>query len=282
MATVEIAGNDISQGTVEKEFFVRFCTRQRVEHIVLLVSFTILAVTGLAQRYYTAGWGDWIILNLGGIEYTRLVHRAFGVVFTLAIGFHFIYVAYSFFLKHRKLTMVPTIKDFRDVINTLKYGFGFKDKPPLFGRFDYRQKLEYWGLVLGGLVITVTGIILTFPVALTRIIPGQVVAASVEIHGYEATLAVITIIIWHLYDVIFRPGIFPGDTTMFTGRISRERMLEEHPLEYAELQETLASSKTYYPPTDKDDPESDNEQRLEMLLPGAFPDHDKSSTDKPE
>ena len=261
MATVELTDNDISQDKIKEEFFIRFSARQRVEHIVLMVSFIVLAVTGLAQRYYTAGWGEWIILNLGGIEYTRLVHRAFGLVFTMAIVYHFSYVAYSFFLKHRKLTMVPTLKDFRDVIDALRYGFGFIDKPPLFGRFDYRQKLEYWGLILGGLVITITGFVLAFPVALTRIMPGQIVAAAVEIHGYEATLAVITIVIWHLYDVIFRPGIFPGDTTIFTGRISRERMLEEHPLEYAELQEAMVSNETENPPPDKDESESNNEQR---------------------
>ena len=229
----EITANQASRGKVKESYFVRFSARQRIEHAVLMVSF--MSVTGLAQRYSAAGWGEWVILGLGGIEYTRLIHRIFGLIFALSIVYHFSYVAYIFFLKHRRLTMVPTLKDFSDVVGALRHAFGFAEKAPLYGRFDYRQKFEYWGLILGGLVITVTGFILAFPLAVTRLLPGQVVAAAVEFHGYEATLAVLVIIIWHLYDVIFRPGIFPADFTMFTGKISRERMLEEHTLEYKEM-----------------------------------------------
>lgn len=218
----------------EPEYFIRFNLRQRVEHIVLMVSFTVLAVTGLAQRFYTTGWAEWLILNLGGIEYTRLVHRAFALLFTLSALYHFGYQAYALFVRHSKPTMAPTLKDVRDVINILRYSFGFSDKLPQFGRFDYRQKFEYWGLIFGSTIIIVTGFILAFPVAFTRVFPGQVVAAAVEFHGFEATLAVLTIVIWHLYDVIFKPSIFPADTSIFTGKISRKRMLEEHPLEYAE------------------------------------------------
>ncbi len=84
-------------------------------------------------------------------------------------------------------------------------------------------------MIFGGTVIIVTGFILAFPVAVTTILPGQVVAAAVEFHGFEATMAVLTIVIWHLYDVIFRPGVFPADTSAFTGKVSRERMIEENP-----------------------------------------------------
>ncbi len=71
--------------------------------------------------------------------------------------------------------------------------------------------------------------------------------AAKEFHGNEATLAVIVIVIWHLYDVILRPGIFPADTTIFTGKISKKRMIDEHGLEYAEIsgsshEEAVASS----------------------------------------
>ncbi len=84
-------------------------------------------------------------------------------------------------------------------------------------------------------MIIITGFFLAFPVAVTRVLPGQVIAASVEFHGYEATLAVLTIVIWHLYDVILKPGVFPADTSIFTGKISRKRTEEEHSLEYGEL-----------------------------------------------
>ncbi len=255
--TTEAITNGAMKDNTKRDYFIRFSITQRIEHAVLMITFIVLAVTGLAQRYYNTGGAEWLILTLGGIEYTRLIHRAFAVVFSLSALYHFSYVAYSYFVRHRNLTMLPTIKDFRDVVSVLSYAFGFTDRSPQFGRFDYRQKFEYWGLIFGSLVIIVSGYIIAFPVAFTRFLPGQVVAAAVEFHGFEATLAVLTIVIWHLYDVIFRPGIFPADTSIFTGKISRERMLEEHPFEYAERETTMASEDTGTPLT-KPDPDQEN------------------------
>jgi formate dehydrogenase subunit gamma len=236
MASGVLERTPAAKGAAKKAFFTRFTAGQRIEHAVLMVTFIVLAVTGMAQRYSSAGWAEWTILNLGGVQYVRLIHRGFALIFVLSFVYHGANVLYSYFIKHRPLTMIPTLKDFSDVINALRYTFGLTDRAPRFGRFDYRQKFEYWGLIFGGTVIILTGFILAFPLAITRFLPGQVVAAAVEFHGFEATLAVLVIVVWHLYDVIFRPGVFPADMSIFTGRISRERMREEHPLEYAETQ----------------------------------------------
>ncbi len=256
MATSECLERETTAGKGEPDYFIRFSLSQRVEHALLMVSFTTLAVTGLAQRFYTAGWAEWVILSLRGIEYTQLIHRAFGLVFTLSVVYHFGYLAYSLFVRHSKPSMLPNLKDVRDVVTTLRYSFGFTDKPPQFGRFDYRQKFEYWGIIFGSIIIIISGFILAFPLAVTKVLPGQVVAAAVEFHGYEATLAVLTIVIWHLYDVIFKPGIFPADTSIFTGKISRKRMLEEHPLEYAELVGAKADEETGESPLEEPPSES--------------------------
>ncbi len=218
-----------------KDDIVRFVLRQRLEHILLIILFVGLSVTGLAQRYSGSGWGEWIIINVGGIEFLRLIHRVLAMIFVAQFVYHIVFVSVQYFGKHQKLTMVPTLKDFKDAVDEMRYTFGFKDRPPRFDRYDYRQKFEYWGLMFGSTVLIATGFILMFPVAFTKVLPGQFVAAAVEFHGFEATLAVLTIIIWHLYDVIFRPGVFPADTTIFTGHISRKRIAEEHPLEYPDI-----------------------------------------------
>jgi hypothetical protein len=70
---------------------------------------------------------------------------------------------------------------------------------------------------------------------ITRFLPGQIVAASRVVHGLEATFAVLVIVLWHSYGVILRPEIFPLDTSIFTGKVSLERLKEEHPLEYERL-----------------------------------------------
>ncbi|MBI4304158.1 MAG: cytochrome b/b6 domain-containing protein [Chloroflexi bacterium] len=226
---------EIAKASSEQEYFVRFNVSQRVEHLVLMITFTVLAVTGLAEKYYTAGWAGWLISILGGMEVTRLVHRAFGLVFVLSVVYHFAYLVRNLGFKHARPTMLPNGKDFRDVMDWLRYSFGLRRRPPLFGRYDYRQKFEYWGILFGGTIMILTGFVLAYPVVVTAILPGQFVAASREAHGNEAMLAVLTIVIWHLYDVILKPSIYPADLTIFSGKISRKRLEEEHPLEYAEL-----------------------------------------------
>jgi formate dehydrogenase subunit gamma len=217
-------------------YFRRFSTRQRIEHAVLLVTFTALAVTGLAERFYSAGWASWLIINLGGIAATRLIHRILGLVFTAGMVFHFAYIFYDATFRHGRLSMMVNVKDFRDVVESLKYSFGFSEKPLSYGRYDYRQKFEYWGIIFGSIIMIVSGFVLMYPIWVTSFLPGQFVAASRVAHGNEAMLAVLTIVIWHLYDVIFKPSIFPADLSIFSGRISKKRMMEEHALEYAELE----------------------------------------------
>ena len=52
----------------------RFNSLQRLEHILLLVSFTVLALTGLSQKYSAQPWADTMIAAIGGIETTRIIH----------------------------------------------------------------------------------------------------------------------------------------------------------------------------------------------------------------
>jgi formate dehydrogenase subunit gamma len=227
--------NRVADDARGNDYFVRFNVRQRIEHIALMVIFTTLAITGLLQRFYTGGVAEWTILRLGGIETVRAIHRFFGGVFTFALVYHLVMLTIGLLVRHERQTMLPTRKDFTDIVDSLRFGLGFSPRHPQFGRFNYRQKFEYWGLMFGSAIITATGLILMFPVLITKILPGQFVAASVEIHGWEATLAVLTIVVWHFYEVMIRPDVFPADSTIFTGRISRERMIEEHYLNYVEL-----------------------------------------------
>ncbi len=241
--TVETTQSKAPVRDTTKGYIIRFNVGQRVEHTIQMVTFTLLSITGLAQKFYTAAWANWVIQSLGGIAYTRLIHRVFAVIFMLSFVYHFAVVFYNLFAKHRKATMLFSVKDVRDVLTELRYSLGFVDKLPQFGRYDYKQKFEYWGVIFGGIIITLSGLVLMFPVFVTQITPGWVVAAAKEFHGNEATLAVIIIIMWHLYDVILRPGIFPIDKSVHTGKISIKRMEEEHPLELAEIMGTKSEEK---------------------------------------
>src|SRR5512136_2551233 len=60
------------------------------------------------------------------------------------------------------------------------------------------------------------------------------------IHFYEAVLATLAIIVWHLYFVIFNPDVYPMNIAWYTGTISEAEMEEEHPLELEALRRKKA------------------------------------------
>ena len=219
----------------DASFFVRFNVGQRMEHVLLMVTFIALVVTGLSQKYYTSSWGEWIILRMGGIDTTRLVHRIFGLAMAASLVYHLGSVGFKLTRRKASLAMMPTLKDARDIVVTFKYYLGMSEEEPHFDRYDYKQKFEYLGILFGGALMIFSGFVLFFPVWFTGFLPGQVVPIAKEFHRNEALLALLTIVIWHMYSAHLRPGIFPGDLTVFTGRISRKRMIEEHPLEYERI-----------------------------------------------
>lgn len=217
------------------EEFVRFNWWQRFEHWLLVGTFIALVVTGLPQKFNDAAISVWIINAFGGIDNARFLHRILACTFMLESLLHLCDIGQSILRRRFKPTLVITFQDFRDAFDMLRYSLGLIPRKPQFDRYDYRQKFEYWGIVLGAIIMIATGLVLWFPTYITRVLPGELVPAAKEMHSGEALLALLVIVIWHLYDVVLSPSVFPLDTTMITGRISRRKFLEEHPLEYVRL-----------------------------------------------
>ena len=219
----------------EPDWITRFNASQRAQHAVLLVSFVVLVITGLPQKYSDWSLATWTINQLGGIDSARFIHRSASVALVLQSAYHILELAFSAARGRLRPSMAPNLKDVFDAMTTLRYSLGLAPAPPRFDRYEYRQKFEYWGVVFGMGVMISTGLILWFPIVFTELFPGELVVAAREAHGGEATLALLTIVTWHLYSVLVSPGQFPGDLSIFTGRISMGRMEEEHPLELARL-----------------------------------------------
>ncbi len=214
---------------------VRFDLSERIQHILMMLSFTTLALTGLPQSFASAGWAKAWMGVFGGIGGIRKVHHIAAVVMTFVFLYHVIVVLADLFRKDAKRWMLPGKQDLTDAAQSVKYLLGKAEEPPRYGRFDFRQKMEYWALVWGTVLMGLTGVILMFPAFFAGFLPGDFIYAAKAAHGLEALLAVAAIVSWHMYHAHFAQGIFPMDKTIFTGEISVERMQHEHPLEYEAL-----------------------------------------------
>jgi formate dehydrogenase gamma subunit len=204
----------------------------RIEHMILLVSFTILCLTGLPQKFPFSPLSQGIITLLGGIETVRYIHRWAAIVLILGSVYHLLTSAYRLFVKHENMRMLPDLKDATDLRDTVAYNLGFNDEPPKMRKFNFGEKFEYWAVVWGTAVMIITGFILWNPLAATRIIPGNFIPVALEAHGWEAVLAAVSIIIWHLYNVLVKHR----NVSMFTGTLSHKIMEEEHALELERLE----------------------------------------------
>ena len=210
---------------------VRFSVLQRFEHLAMMLIFIVLSFTGFPQKFYDHHWAQVVIGWLGGVDTARWVHRAAGVLFGLLVVAHVTRLVVDVARGKAALTMVPSKQDFRDAVQTLRYYVGAADKPAKFDRFDYRQKFEYWGLLLGSTIVVGTGLVLLFPILTARLLPGEVIPAAYLAHSQEGLMAFLVVIVWHIYNAHLSPDVFPFDTSIFTGKISIERMHHEHPLE---------------------------------------------------
>lgn len=213
----------------------RFSPIRRVEHVIAIVTFVALVVTGFPQRYIEAGWARWLLQAFGGLESARFIHRCAGVVFTAHAVVHIGAIVVGTLSKRMRLTMLPTPRDISDAWQTLRFYLGKRADKPAYPKFDYRQKFEYLGLVLGGLVMISTGLVLMYPAAIATVLPGQVIPASQLAHSNEAMLALLVLVIWHIYGASLSPEVFPLDTCIFTGYLPAEELRERHELEYQRL-----------------------------------------------
>ena len=218
-----------------KETFVRFSKRQRVEHTLVMSLFIVLAVTGFPQKFSDAGWARGMLRVMGGVEIARGLHRFAGIAFALLAAGHLGTAIVLVATGRSRPSMIPGRKDFADAIKTLRYYLGASDEQAQFGRFDYRQKFEYWGIIMGGLLMVATGLILYFPLVTTQFFPGVLIPIAKVAHSNEGLMAFLVVLTWHIYNAHLNPDVFPFDFTIFTGKISRHRMETEHPLELQRL-----------------------------------------------
>ncbi len=212
----------------EDRSVLRMDFSQRAQHFVLALSFILLALTGFALKFPDS----WISRLLGSDEGIRRGgHRIAGIVILAVGAYHICYVTAT--RKGRRLIkdMAPRPRDARDMTANARYLTGLGKEKPKFGRFGYAEKMEYWAVVWGTIIMGATGLMIWFKLTTTHWLPRWAIDVATTFHYYEAILACLAIVVWHLYHVIFDPDVYPLNRACMDGRVSEEWQAEEHALE---------------------------------------------------
>jgi cytochrome b subunit of formate dehydrogenase len=222
--------------------YTRFSLSSRLQHLIMLVSFTTLGITGLVQKYALSAMSLFIVRLWGGIENLRATHHLAAIVLMLVVIYHLVEIGYKAFVLRTRMSMLPGFQDAKDAWKAFLYNVGFGKARPQFGRYGFEEKAEYWALVWGIIIMGLTGFMMWNPLSTVDFLPGEFIPAAKAAHGAEAVLAVLAIVVWHMYGVHLRRF----NKSMWTGELTEREMLHEHPLELADIKAGVAGQ---VPPT---------------------------------
>lgn len=198
------------------------------QHTLLMVSFIVLVITGFALRYGDSWFASFLFGWDYGFTVRGIIHRVAAVIMVVSTLWHMLYL---FSKRGRRFLkdMMPNFSDFRQFLQRIFYNLGLSKKEPQFRRFSYVEKAEYWALVWGNAVMIITGFLLWFDNFFVSFIPREVLEVALVIHFYEAILATLAIMIWHLYSTVFNPHVYPMNPSWLTGKMPKEMFDHEHP-----------------------------------------------------
>lgn len=220
----------------------RFKRLHSILHIMVVVSFLGLAVTGMTLKFSYLGWAQWLSGLLGGFESAAYIHRICAIITFTYFGTHLFDLIRTKIRSKQSWkqmlfgssSMLPNKTDLKELFGTLKWFVGLGPRPA-YGRWTYWEKFDYFAVFWGVGVIGITGLMLWFPEIFTLVLPGWIINVATIIHSDEALLATGFIFTVHFFNTHFRPDKFPMDTVIFTGRVPLEELKLDRPREYEEL-----------------------------------------------
>ncbi len=212
--------------------YERLNRSERIQHFLTLATFFILVVTGFALKFK---WSVPLISDQANVALRGWGHRIAALVMLATGVYHVFYVVFTARGRGHLWRMLPRWKDVEDVVGTIRYFLGIADHKPSFDRYTYVEKAEYLALVWGTVVMVVTGFLLWFQDEALRYLPMWGLDVATIVHFYEAVLATLAILVWHLYYVFVNPDFAPMSFTWIDGKLSRQLMEHEHALELEEI-----------------------------------------------
>ena len=206
----------------------RFTENEVIQHFLLLLSFSTLAITGFALKFPHSFLSDGL-LGLGISETIRqYIHRTAAVIMIVTGIYHIFYLFTTERGRAVLSALLPRFKDIQAIRENLSYYLHLSKKEPAFAKYDYAEKAEYWALIWGTILMGATGFILWFPTTVGNWAPTWLIQISQIIHFYEAILATLAILVWHFFFVMFRPTQYPMSFAWIDGQIPLDRYKHHH------------------------------------------------------
>ncbi len=206
----------------------RMTTNEVWQHTFLMVTFIVLVISGFSLRFYNAWWSQWMFGWEGGADLRGIIHRVAGVIFMFTVVWHLVYLTTR---RGRQfiVDMIPTKTDIAEFFQMVGYNLNLSKEKPQFGRFSYVEKAEYWALVWGSAIMIITGLLLWFDNLAVQMFPKGALDIFLVFHYYEAWLATLAILVWHMYSTVFNPGVYPNNPSWYTGKMPVDMLRHEHP-----------------------------------------------------
>ena len=197
---------------------LRLTASMRMQHHVLVVLFVLLAYTGFVHKFPDAAlsWPFHVMPN--GSFIRGMIHRVCGWAFAVFFLVHVVALIGTREGRIHFRALWPVWDDLTDALSLLGYNLGLRKSPPPPRRWNYAEKAEYWALVWGSVVMTITGVMLIFSETVLRLLPKVWHDVAQVVHYYEALLAVLAIVVWHFYWVVFDPHEYPMNPSWLIGK----------------------------------------------------------------
>ncbi|HAX97765.1 MAG TPA: hypothetical protein DCY12_02415 [Candidatus Atribacteria bacterium] len=221
----------MSLGKENSGKYRRFVVYHRILHFIVIITFTLLSITGFTLYFSHLSWVRAIGMLFGNATGLAWIHRVSATIFYICVMLHILFLAYHKLVKKGRIfgpqSLFPSLKDFQDIYQNILYIFG-KGAPAKYNRFSYLQKVDYWAVLLGMQSMGITGIIMWYPEYFASILPGFFVNIANELHFHEAILAVMYIGFVHMTDTHLTPESFPLEKSIFSGWITKEDFMLKH------------------------------------------------------
>ncbi len=172
----------------------------RLERLVIVIALIGLTLTGLPQKFAGELWSHYAFVLMGGIESTRILHRFFALLLSAEAIYHvaaFLYRRLVLSAKRADTGGNALIATFRQLLRNLGGGTA-----------DYRfvLRLEYWVIVISAVLMILTGLALWKPVAVTNVLPAEIIPLFRSLHSDHALSLVVFLVLWRIgIALLWRP-----------------------------------------------------------------------------